>query len=192
MNGKSISLLSFVIGGALFGAPSDPLALQEMSIALEQLNHKLHSHTVDIQLFQERISAMEKGLDKLQQETPLLDKSLEKRVSALEKGSERLINDFKTLKSHLNETVLTLSQCQGQLGKIEKQLSSDILSLKTSLSTILGLLQGSTPSPRTYIVQNGDSLSEIAQLHKTDTATLKRLNNLSSDTIYPEQKLILP
>lgn len=53
----------------------------------------------------------------------------------------------------------------------------------------------SAPPPEgttTYTVQRGDSLSVIAQRHRTTVSRLKELNNLRSDTIQIDQKLIVP
>lgn len=49
------------------------------------------------------------------------------------------------------------------------------------------------PSPNngTYIVQAGDSLWKIASRHQLTVEDLKKLNNLISDTIYVNQKLVI-
>ncbi len=44
----------------------------------------------------------------------------------------------------------------------------------------------------TYVVQSGDNLSVIARRHNTTVRDLKRVNNLSSDTIRVGQRLALP
>lgn len=44
----------------------------------------------------------------------------------------------------------------------------------------------------TYTVQRGDSLSRIAQRHGTTVAELRRLNNISGDTIRIGQRLVVP
>lgn len=43
----------------------------------------------------------------------------------------------------------------------------------------------------TYTVEKGDTLSKIAEKHNTTIALLKEWNNLKSDSIYIEQKLIV-
>lgn len=46
-------------------------------------------------------------------------------------------------------------------------------------------------SKKTYVVQPGDSLSVIAQKYKTTVDSLKRANNLKTDTIKVGQKLVI-
>lgn len=49
----------------------------------------------------------------------------------------------------------------------------------------------STPAVNTYTIVKGDTLSTIADKHKLSVANIKAWNNLTSDTIYPGQKLIV-
>lgn len=49
----------------------------------------------------------------------------------------------------------------------------------------------STSTSKTYTVKSGDSLSVIAQKHGTTVDSLKRANNLKSDTIQIGQKLVI-
>ena len=46
-----------------------------------------------------------------------------------------------------------------------------------------------TPSNSTYTVKSGDTLSHIGRAYKMTVSDLKKLNNLTSDTIYVGQKL---
>ena len=184
--------VSILAGGSLYGAsPQESLAVQELRLALEQMGHKLHSQSVEITLFQERALTLENLLNSLKREikNSSSDKALERRTATLEKAHETLIGDFKTLKNHLNETHASVAQCQAQIAKIDKHISSDIASLKASMQSMLALLQGEA---RSYTVQAGDSLGKIAQDHKTDLKTLKKLNNFTSDAIFTGQKIILP
>lgn len=184
--------VSILLGGSLYGAsPQESLAVQELRLALEQMGRKLHSQSVEVTLFQERAFTLENLLNSVKQEIKgsSTDKALERRTATLEKAHETLILDFKTLKNYINETNASIAQCQAQLSKIDKQISSDIVSLKASMQSMLALLQGEAHS---YTVQAGDSLGKIAQDHKTDIKTLKKLNNFSSDTIFAGQKIILP
>ena len=155
-------------------------AIQELRLSMEDIGRQIHNHAVDVTLFQERLAKLEQTIKQGLKNGN--EKLFEKRLLTLEKAHETLITDLKTLKSHLNDTNTTLS-------KIDKQISSDIQSLKNTLHSMLTLLQG---EPKTYTVQAGDSLGQIALDHKTDTKTLKKLNNLTSDIIFSGQKLLLP
>lgn len=44
----------------------------------------------------------------------------------------------------------------------------------------------------TYVVKTGDSLWEISRKYQTTIEELMELNNLSQDTIYPNQVLFIP
>lgn len=184
-------ILSLLCLTASLAAQESP-AVQQMLLALEHIGHQLHSQEVDINLFQERMQALEKEIRSCKQ-LPA-EKILERRISSLERGQEALIKDLKNLKKLCNETGSNLALCQLNLQKLDTQLTSDIQTLKASLSQMLALLQPQTPteSSNAYIVQLGDSLGKIAHDHKTDVKTLKKLNNLSSDTIYSGQKLLIP
>jgi LysM repeat protein len=185
-------LLSFLaLPLYLKGAPAESAAVQELRLSLDRLSYQINSQTVDLNLFQDRAQQLENSLNALKQEMRVSssDKLLEKKVSSLDKAQEALTSDLKLLKGHLNETNLSISQLQTQLNKIDKQLTSDIQSLKNSIHSMLTLLQGDS---KIYYVKSGDSLGKIAQNHRTDIKTLKKLNNLASDVIFTGQKLILP
>ncbi len=47
-------------------------------------------------------------------------------------------------------------------------------------------------SANAYVVQSGDNLTEIANLHGTSIKAIKSINNLSSDKILIGQKIIIP
>ncbi len=191
MSGRILSIL-LLVGGTLSAAP-ESLAVQEMRLSLETISQRLHSHTVELNLFHERLQNLEKLSSTLKSDlkASASEKTLEKRIAALEKGQSLIASDFQTLKSHLTETNAALATCQTQLGKIDKQITSDIQSLKTALNSMLALLQP-TAAEHSYTVQNGDSLGQIAKDHKTTIKILKEINNLSSDIIYSGQKLLLP
>ncbi|MFZ0565684.1 MAG: LysM peptidoglycan-binding domain-containing protein [Chlamydiales bacterium] len=181
-------LLAFclLIGGSLSGAPS--LEMQQMHLTLDQYGYQLNNHKIEIELLYERIQSLETALTELHQELMHRNQksSLEKRFSSLEKAHETLVNDFITLKKHMNETKSALAQCQDKTS----QISSDVKSLKSSLHSMLALLQ--KENGQTYTVKSGDSLGQIALEYKTDIKAIKERNQLTNDTIYPGQELIIP
>lgn len=179
---KGVFFLSILLTGALFGAPQ-ALPLQEIRLSLDEISYQVHGHQVEIDLFQERLSKLEKKL-----ETPheALGRSLEGRLARLEKAQEGLVQDVKNMKNHLNEAQSALAACQSKLGQLDQQV-------KRSLESILAHVQNQEDSPSSYyIVKPGDSLGQIALDHKTDIKTLKQFNHLSTDTIFVGQKLSIP
>lgn len=66
----------------------------------------------------------------------------------------------------------------------------DVLTIATTGSAPVTPSRGQD-SAGYYVVQAGDSLYQIALNHRTTVDMLKRANNLSSDIIYPGQKLII-
>lgn len=197
---KSSLLLLALLSGALYGAPQrESLAMQEIRAHMDQIHTQVNRHQSELDLFQERLHALETLLKDFKNELTQAKRAqpIEKRLSALEKAQETLITDFKALKNHLTETGGAVAQCQTKLTHLDQQLSSDIQALKSSLHSMLTLLQKESgielaASSRIYTVQPGDSLGQIALNHKTDVKTLKQLNQLSNDTIYTGQKLRLP
>lgn len=197
---NNLFLIGLLSVGSLYGAPQrESLAMQEIRAGMDAIHTQVNRHQSELDLFQERLHGLETLLKDFKNELTQTKRAqpLEKRLSSLEKAQETLITDFKALKNHLTETGGAIAQCQSKLTHLDQQLSSDIQALKSSLHSMLALLQkesGSEPtnSSRTYTVQPGDSLGQIALHHKTDIKTLKQLNHLSNDTIFTGQKLRLP
>ncbi|MCA1031681.1 LysM peptidoglycan-binding domain-containing protein [Bacillus timonensis] len=74
--------------------------------------------------------------------------------------------------------------------KSMNNLTSDMIYVGQSLYVSPLTSQGSTEtSTSNYIVKSGDSLSVIAKQHNMSVDSLKQLNNLTSDVIFPGQSL---
>ncbi|MBE6156121.1 MAG: LysM peptidoglycan-binding domain-containing protein [Firmicutes bacterium] len=72
--------------------------------------------------------------------------------------------------------------------KVANNLSSNTL----SLGQVLKIPSGATNNKLTYTVKKGDTLYSIARTYNTDVNTIKKLNNLSSNSLSIGQTLILP
>ena len=178
--------------------------MQEMRISLQDLTESVSHQKVELDLMQEKFQTLMSTIDQLKDDLSRSNKttqelskdrlsSLEKRVASLEKTHEVLLADLKTLKDHLNSSETALRSCEGRLTDIDKHLTSDISSLKTSLQSMLSLLQkGAGEASGSYTVKPGDSLGQIAVDHRTTVRQLRELNGLTSDQIRVGQKLKLP
>lgn len=195
MKGKfllSLILLSL----PLFGLERNAV-LDTLKIDVQELNQGLKSQRSELEILHDKISSLQASLESLKDPTSKDESgfekeklaALEKRVSQIEKNHKTLITDLKTLKDHLNESTLSLDKCQAELKNLDTAFSSDIKSLKTSLQSMLCLLQGKSPEGSSYTVKPGDSLGKIALDHHMSIKELKTLNDLQSDQIVVGQKL---
>lgn len=181
----SISLL--LLAPPLWGAPPpESLALQEMRSSFLELNYRFNSCQTELGLLSERFNDLEARVKTVSKSDPNAS-----RLDHVEASQKNLAEDIKTLKSHLDKTNETLHNCQKQLANVDKQLTTDIATLKTSLKSMITLLKGGSSSDG-YVVKSGDSLGKIALEHRTCAKKLKEHNNLTSDTIFVGQKLIIP
>lgn len=175
------------------------ITLQELSAHIKDLEHQSHNQNVELEILQEKLSLLEKDLAscliEARQSGQKLNSSqinmLEARLLQLENEQISIVKDLKKLKQYGEKNGTTLATCQIKIAELEKHLSSDIADLKQSLHSMLVLLQ-EDESGENYTVKSGDSLGKIASKHKISTETLKKANQLTSDTIFAGQKLKIP
>jgi LysM repeat protein len=179
-------LFLLMLQNAFAGGPQEML-LQEMRLTLEGIEYKLHGQETELRLITERMRQLEKKETK---SAPTFDHGLGKRVGELEEMQETLLQDLKKLKGQLQEVRTATAKYQKAIESMES-LREDIKTVKASLSSMLTLLQGETKGG-IYTVKPGDTLGEIAVKHHTDIKTVKQLNQITNDTIFPGQTLILP
>src|SRR5699024_1769627 len=103
-------------------------------------------------------------------------------------GSIYTVKSGDTL-SHISRTY---NMSVSELKKLNN-LSSDTIyigeKLKVKAGSTTPAPAPTTPSGSTYTVKSGDTLSHISRTYNMSVSELKKLNNLSSDTIYIGQKL---
>ncbi|MCZ2257928.1 3D domain-containing protein [Sporosarcina sp. G11-34] len=65
-----------------------------------------------------------------------------------------------------------------------------LVTLTLTIALVFSLANESSASS-TYTIKKGDSLYKISRMHNTTVANLKVWNNLKSDLIHPNQKLVV-
>ena len=171
-------LFILLLAAPLGAAPT--MATLELKSSVDELAFKLHGQEVELGLLLERLNSLEK-------QKPVLPG--ESRVVALEKSQKAFASDLQTLKQNLESSNKALVECQKKLSEIDSKLTKEIQSLKTSLHSMLAILNDEPEN--FYIVQPGDSLGQIALDQKLTIKKLKELNSLTKDTIIVGQKLRL-
>ena len=69
---------------------------------------------------------------------------------------------------------------------------NNLTSNNLSIGQVLKIPNNNSSATITYIVQKGDTLYSIARTYNTTVDEIKRLNNLTTNTLSLNQKLILP
>lgn len=77
--------------------------------------------------------------------------------------------------------------CQNEIMTPKEQQEDDIVNLSED-----EMMEKEIPVNKVHIVRNGDSLSSISLAYGTSIEKIKSTNNLISDTIMIDQKLIIP
>lgn len=155
------------------------LPIQELKASISQLEYQCHSQKVELNILSEKIDALEASLSSAKKNDGE-PKTLEKRLCTLEKTQERLNDE--------------IAQCKQKLNDIDKQVTQDLKSVKSSLQSMISYLQKEDMGSdgKYYVVKSGDSLGQIALDHRTDIKKLRELNQLKGDRIFAGQKLKLP
>jgi len=181
------------------------MALRKMRTDLDEVKHDLNSNQMELHILEGKVLNQDTSLASLKEQT--LDQQqakihsavsllsgLEKKTSHLEKKIDDALSDIRKLTLHANETTTALTQYQDKINEVEKHIVQQNLKLgevSAIKNTIKELLK-STTQTFTYTVKNGDTLERIAKTYSTSVETLKRINKVQDDVIYPGQELLIP
>ena len=163
------------------------LAVRELREELADMRHGLNNTQVELQILEEQYKAQEGDFKKVASSSPVQDP----KIAAL----ERKITQLST---HVNQTSQYLNDCNVKIAELEKALQhqnamlTEIVQLKSSLSSLTSSLQKDSNEPSSYRVRAGDSLEKIARLYKVSITSLKEENNLSNNKIMIGQELKIP
>lgn len=162
------------------------IALREIREELADIKHGLNNTQVELHILEEQCKSKESDYKKVH-----VSSSQDTKVLALEKK-------LCLLSTNIAQTADYLNECRAKILELEKivehqtALLTEIVGLKSSLSSLTSSLQKTKEGPLTYKVKAGDSLEKIARGHKVSLQALKEENNLSSTKIIVGQQLKIP
>ncbi|EPP36192.1 lysM domain protein [Chlamydia psittaci 10_743_SC13] len=169
--------------------------MQTLLAEIEDASAKLLCHESEMQILAERLDEQD---SKIQQLESIQPEGISKKIQQLEIEQKTLAKTLSVLAASIKDIQATLQQKLEIMQKDYKTLSQDIRLLRRSL---LALVDGSSETypdfseaipAHIHVVQPGENLGKIATKYKISVEELKKLNKLSSDIIYVNQKLCLP
>ena len=192
--------------------PQEPASTNGL---LSTIRHNLNNHELEIASLKEKVRNQDATLESMREEVSSLIKSTKEaqknalqsndvHLKNVEKNVEKLVQDLKKFKIHSNDLADTISDLQKKYGGLQEivTLQSDqIKDLEAALRSLVEAMQApaskdksSLPSinPNSYRVKSGDTLEKIAKAHGISVDSLKDANQLDSDKIVVDQKLIIP
>lgn len=184
-------LCALLLGGCIpsltaFRGDHDSV-IDDLRMEIADLKHALHGTDVEVKLLEERIESAEESKAHIKTEETT---DLKRKLFALEKSLDKMNGEIRTLMNTANQTASSLATYRQQLLEIDSKLI-EVSKLRSTLSQ---LSHSSRPqeAPPTYRVKPGDSLSKIALKYGVTTDSLKRENQLETDTIVVDQLLKIP
>ncbi len=122
---------------------------------------------------------------------------IEVALAALQQRQGQITADLRELAQSHGEQSLQLGQARAQIVALQGGLESNVDQFRKALDAQLALIQHQSKERKattgvTYKVKVGDSLEKIAKAHKTSPEEIKKVNQLITDLIYPDQELKIP
>ncbi|ANG66041.1 LysM peptidoglycan-binding domain-containing protein [Chlamydia gallinacea] len=189
--GVFFAILGTTPGCAAGKSPS----LQTLLAEIEDTSAKLLCYESEMQILVERLDEQD---SKIQQLESIQPEVIARKIKQLETEQKTLAKTLSILTTSVKDIQSALQQKLEVIQKDYKTLSQDIRLLRQSL---LALVDGSSETypdfseaipSHIHIVQPGENLGKIATKYKISVEELKKLNKLSSDVIYVNQRLCLP
>lgn len=182
-------------------------ALKQMKNQMYHLSHSVENHETEIESLTKKIQLQEEMLDASKEETHKDIDGIRKIVSlhttdlesnklsiaSADNLSKGIIADLKQIKIQSNDLVDALKQANEKITQLEKALQAQnvhMQKIEIALQS-LGEFMTTGTEAKIYKVQPGDSLGKIAIEQKVSLKTLRELNQLKNDKIFPGQTLKL-
>lgn len=143
---------------------------------------------------QVELAAMKTERDQLAQ-VPVQSTATDRQLESLQETVASLSRELTQLKQTLVVTTPSLGSKSSRRGRTEKQTSRWAGVPQHSGEPIiaaLSVIQDDRAKPTWITVQPGQNLQSLAKQYKTTIATLRAINNLTSDPLRPGQAIRLP
>lgn len=172
--------------------------LQQQTFLIDSLRTELadasraaRSAASELSLMQERLDRQEETIQHLATKHELQGaiRNVDERLATLDLRHSQVLTDLRKLAGHSEEKGQTLKAAREEIASLRKELSQQVGNCKQALESVVALVQS---DGRTYRVKSGDSLARVAKANSTTVERLKEANGLLSDTIYPDQELVIP
>ena len=121
------------------------------------------------------------------------------QVESVEMENARLMQELQQLRRDVRSYNGQISQLNSKMSSLEAKQSREMNELIKRVEGLLKKSVASRPSSkpargagREHVVESGHTLSAIAQAYGVSIKSIKKANNLKSDSIYVGQKLFIP
>lgn len=180
------------------------------------VKREVGNHEAEIRMFEERLRNQELATEQLNQQIKqdfqFQQDSFQTKVEGMEQlfnhldlAVKGIVNDLRQLKTQANDLVGVMAQYKDRLSELEKLFEAQrrhMQNLEDTLKSVVAVIQTKEFSygglvkgdPKSYIVQEGDTLGGIARKHKVTVQVLREANQMESDRnrILVGQKLKIP
>ena len=121
------------------------------------------------------------------------------QVESVEMENARLMQELQQLRHDIHSYNGQMAQLNSKMNALETKQSREMNELIKRVEGLLKKSVASRPSSkpnrgsgREHVVESGHTLSAIAQAYGVSVKSIKKGNNLKSDSIYVGQKLFIP
>lgn len=135
----------------------------------------------------------------LEEKAALFDEKLkgcEKRTAVASHGTELLAKELASLLDGLQQQAHQVELLHKQLGLLSTAVQRQEENMGHLRKAVSALIAEEAPATSTagrfYEVEQGDTLGKIADRFKVSLRELREVNQLTSDKIFPHQKLTIP
>jgi septal ring factor EnvC (AmiA/AmiB activator) len=152
---------------------------------------------------QNRMAQQQADMEKMRENV----QRIQEKLNGIELEQQNLARDIGAVRSSPKEDTVV----RNRLDTLERQIQSlaagrdaDRKQIVSQVASLVGSSSGSSPSGHTssrgsgsqtgyeHVVESGQTLSEIAAAYKVSVTSIRKANNLKSNTLRVGQKLFIP